>query len=248
MELAEFFRVRRVLTWYFGLIVLMVTLIVVFSADIDFGSPERGNVHQAILSGFLAFATIIGAIVASWIGLALNNQNDRLELLWTRPISRVAIALRFIGIDLAALAIAYLIVLGTAVFMSTYKGIPVVVDPYAPGMLLLSTGVVTMWYAVLLAATAGLGRRGAVVAGLAWPASIFLIMSALGTRPGPLHTIVMAVNVLNPFAYLTALVSTDTGPMGSLWQVPPLERGIAAWLLAALLCSLAVWIWKRREV
>jgi hypothetical protein len=64
---------------------------------------------------------------------------------------------------------------------------------------------------------------------------------------------VATLNIFNPLAYLNSVNNEahDTSGVetviGGYWTLPVEERALAVWLLAALLGSLAVAAWTRRE-
>jgi hypothetical protein len=250
MELVEIWRVRQVVLWHLGLTVLVVVALALFAghANIQIDDNEVGGRHAAALGDLLFMAMAVSTVAASWIGLGLNRDRAQLELLFTRPTPRALLALRFVGIDLAALGIVFAVTLAAVCFLTVAVAHPIVTDENTLGLAFLHTGVVAMWYGLLLVVTAGLEGRGAMIAGLMWP--IALILLPLGmARSGFLHAVALVLDVFNPFAY----VNTNSTAAGNLvtsgvWQVALPLRALEVWLLAAAFCALAIWIWRRREV
>jgi hypothetical protein len=254
MELVEFYRVRRILIWYAAIVAAIVLLVLLFSNNpnivIDVGEHADYGAQLTTLLGIAMFFT---AAVASWIGLSLNAENATREFAWTRPIARTALAARYIAIDLAALAVAYAFtVLGAWTIVAVAAHGAVAIDPAAPVALLLSAGVVAMWYALLQLVSAPFRGRGGSIAGVLWAASLVLISVAQVTPRGFLHAIALVLNVINPFAYLSTMVHTDSagaaGPLPSVWALDPMLRAGIVWLFAGLFCAAAVAIWTRREI
>jgi hypothetical protein len=253
MELVELIRVRRALTWYGGIGAAVVLVALLFanspSVIINVGDHRALGVPLSVLLGI---AMLFTASLASWIGLSLNLENATREFAWTRPISRTMLAVRFIAVDLGGLAAGYAFtVLALWALVAGAGHGAVVFDPSVPVALVLSSGVVAMWYALLLLASAPFNGRGGSIAGMLWAASLILISVGQGTRSGPLHTAAQALNVINPFAYLSLMVHIDgsgDGPFPSVWALDPTLRAAIVWALSAVFCAAAIALWKRREI
>ena len=91
MELVEFYRVRRSLTWY-AAIVLGITLIAVLfvhapSVIISIGEHALTGVP---LSNLMLVVMLFTAALASWIGLSLNLRTQRSSLRGRVPSSNGA--------------------------------------------------------------------------------------------------------------------------------------------------------------
>lgn len=255
MELVEFFRARRALIWYVAIVAVIVTVILLIHGNanvvVDVNDRHVQAPHSVPLSVLLGAAMFFTAALGSSLGLSLNRENATVEFAWTRPLPREVLAARYIAIDLAALAIAFAVTLaGEAVIVVAVAHAAILVDRYAGIITILALGVDAMWYALLLALSAGLPRRGAAIAGIMWPASLVLVIVAEAVHSGPYHDIAVVLNVVNPFAYLSSMVhlgaQTSTAP--SVWEAGPELRAVAVWLLAAAFATAATFIWKRREV
>jgi hypothetical protein len=254
MPLAELLRVRRVLLWHAVIMVGLVVLVIAFGGrgvQINIDDTDMRGQHVAVLGDLFAIAMVVTTVVATWIGLALNVENATRELTWTRPISRTALALRTIAVDLGALALVFAFtVLCELLALAAVGHIPVRVDAHSAAIGFLTAGIVAMWYALLLALSAGVDGRAGAIAGLLWPAALLALTVAENTREGIVHVAALVVNLVNPLAYMNVLVHGSSGEQRTwgVWQLDPNLRGLIVWLLALALGALAVTIWRRREV
>ncbi len=149
------------------------------------------------LTVLVSVAMFGSAMLASWLGQSLNRENETVELSWTRPLPRVALALRYIAIDLCALAIAFAATLaGLVVLVNVTIHAGVVAESRVGVALLLGTAVVAMWYAL----TQALAMRAAAARspGLADLVHPDRLAQAHG---GLLHDIAVVLDVVNLFAY-----------------------------------------------
>ena len=253
MELVEYWRARRALIWYLVVLVVGALFTVAFSghANVNVDVNDKQVVFPRVvpLSVLMSVAMFFTAILASWVGLALNRENATRELTWTRPIPRAALALRFIGIDAAALAIAYAATVAV-LWLVVGLQVRVVVEPRIPVVLFMASGVIAMWYALVLILSAGVRGHGGAIAGLLWPAA--LIVLAVGSSPsrGFIHDAAVVLNVFNPFAYLGHIgrSAPDGTPVPLLWPLDESMRALIVWCFAAAFTAAAVTIWRRREI
>lgn len=258
MELVELFRIRRAFVRYFGILALLLGIMMVSGGHIglevhtdDLDQTAQRALHHmaANLNILTMIAMLIAAGFATFVGPSLYNENDTLDFTWTRPIARTALAARYIAVDVAAVIGAYVVaMLMILAFLRTFSW-PIDVEPNAGSAIALSIGVAVMWYALVAAATAGLRSGGGGLAGILWPVSFLLI--GLGQHPafGVISLIARALDVLNPIAYLEGSSSHGgTTELTSLWAIPVPERAAIVWGLAAILCIVAGFVWKRREV
>jgi hypothetical protein len=255
MELVGFWRARRALLWYLGIMLAVVAFVAVVGGhatiDVSSGDAPPSTLHmRASLSTLIGIAMFFCAIFASRLGTSLNTENATVELSWTRPIPRAVLAARFIAIDLITLELTFVLTIAGACAVVAGAHGSVVIDPLAGNVGLLAAGVLAMWYAVTLLATAGLRRRGGGTAGLLWPASLVLIGLGEARQAGIIHQLALVVNVVNPLAYLSSMVriSSAAGPMPSVWPLDPSVRTVIVWAFAAVFCTAAVAIWQRREI
>jgi hypothetical protein len=253
MELVEFWRARRALVWYLALVVAGGVCTLVFwgnsHVNVDVNDREVMLPRAVPLSVLMSVAMFFTAILASWLGLALNRENATRELSWTRPLPRSGLALRYIAIDAAALAIAFAVTVAMLWFVIGIH-LPVVVEPRTPIVVFMASGVIAMWYALVLILSAGVRGHGGAIAGLLWPAALIVLAIGASTRGGFIHDVAVVLDIFNPFAYLGHIgrSAPDGTPVPLLW---PLDEGVRAaivWCFAVAFSAAAVTIWRRREI
>lgn len=254
MELVEFWRARRALLWYLGIVLAIVAFVMSVSghATVQVNVDEAPVMAPRLipLSALLAGAMFFTAMLASWLGLSLNRENATVELSWTRPTPRPVLAARFIGIDLAALAIAFVLTtLGSWLLVVSVAHVRVGIDEHAAAVAPLAAGVVTMWYALVLVLSAGIRGHGGAIGGLVWPVAIVLIVLAQSAHVGVFHDLAVGLNIFNPLAYVSSVMPSGGGRSGetSVWPVDIGLRTAAVWAFAAGYAVAAVAIWQRRE-
>ena len=238
MEYVEFLRVRRSLIWNAGIMLVVVIGILTLGNDSTIninGGTTRIAAGVAIPVGVLAtIGAFLAAIYASSIGTSLNRESLTRDISWTKPVSRTVLAIRFIGIDLAGVVIAYAVALVLIYLALAYMHIAVAADAHAPAQLLLGCGVGAMWYGLLQLLTCGFGNGARAMAGILWP--IALVCQGLASLGGTIGQTIRAIDVLNPLTYLSSIA--NAGAEAALGIV---------WLFALVFCALAVVIWPRRE-
>jgi hypothetical protein len=225
-----------------------VVVIALSGASAYTWSARPPNLPLYLLLLGSGFATFIATIT---IGSSLNRANEGRDLLWTLPFSRVAIASRYVALDIAFILAAFI---ETVVIF----GIVPVVKWHLPGSanayytwlaLFTAIGANLMWYAWLQLATAGTTLKGGMIAGLFW-AALVLARVPLYVRwiPG-LHNAAMVLNVMNPLSYLVMgkFQAVGFGRHIALFPNEPSLRAVLPWLFTALALPLAVSIWRRAE-
>lgn len=256
MELVEFYRMRFSLGLYGALGVVLIVL-----TNLVGHGTVRVNGQDIFPSGGLRLdvtfiapvAMFFAAMFASSAALALNRERVTLELAWTKPLARPFLALRYIAVDLVAIVVAYAYAMLVAVIMLAHYGVQVFVVPSFAVTTLLALGVTMMWYGLLLALSCAFTPRMSWIVGVSWPVA-FIVMGLGINRDGTIGTILRALNVITPFAYLSGMSSgtTDggiiTGRLTSIWQYAPETRTAIVWSFAVLFSALAVTIWSTREV
>ena len=256
MELVEFYRMRRALLWYAGILVAIVILNVALGnhtkVSVDGQTASlRGVTFPLLLGGPIAM--FCAAILSTVAALALNRENSTLEIAWTKPIARGTIALRYILIDVAAIVIAFVLAWVAIFIILARLGAAFVSSPDLFITIALSLGVALMWYGLLLVLTAGLSSRAALIVGLAWPVAAVLgnIQNVFG---GVLGAAIHVLNVVNPFSYISGFsASSDssghptTTTIHSAWAYSNDARTAIVWSFFVIFCALATVIWSRRE-
>jgi hypothetical protein len=198
--------------------------------------------HDASLpfDALLAGVCFGGLIVASALAGNLSRERSYLALVWTRPRTRTNEALTTIGVDLATIVAADVVLLvlaeiGLGIFNAlagTHVAQTLVAGDAAP-TLAAALGASFMWYGIVAACTAPFARSA--LSWIAWP--VFLAVASFyashALRIFGLDPVMQALMALDPLAYF---------PGSNAF--PPLF----AWLIAALGCAVAVYGWSRKEL
>ena len=190
----------------------------------------------------LALAAFVAAIFATIIGASLSRENDgHLELVWTKPVSRMQAALTMFAIDIAGIYLAFgLCALTVELCVALFVGFPELTFSARSGeQLAIALLFPLAWYALTQAVSASLGRTGRMLCGLLWvPALIVPTMIAI---PYPAIRLMMrAVDTLNPFAYFAVhlgRLSPTLLPPTPAWNI----TALAALTILAIAASLAQW-------
>lgn len=204
-------------------------------------------------SDFLVFGGLLALIVASILGSAFAKENDgHLELAFTKPISRVALGLQTMAVDVAGILLAIaagavLLVATQALFMVPRISFGTE-TPAVAALVILSP---IAWYAMLAAATASLQRGYGAVVGFAWPVALGVVGGAAIRSHNALLILVRdvarVVGYIDPISYMhptiavTRVAGTATVYMTSFWQSTALV------VLIILYAAAALWQWRRVE-
>jgi hypothetical protein len=252
MEIVETYRQRWWLVWWTaGLLVVAIPLasliartqVNVNGTTVGPSSALSGIVFP--LSGLALVPMFLGMIFATGAGLSLNRESMTRALSWTKPASRTSIALRIFAVDVALIALLYVITWFVVLGCLAVGGIHAAPDALLGVSIALTLGVAVMWYALIEALTSGFGSGARGIIGGLWPAALF-VQLATGEYGATLDAVVHAINFFNPLAYASS--SSSSGHSGaSYWQYPIEERALVVWILAVALGALATIIWKQRE-
>jgi hypothetical protein len=249
MVLVETLRLRR---WTIGWasVILAVAVIIVLTIQhaittVEINGSTWGAMNVPLVT-FAPLAMFLSMIYASRAGLTLNEEGRTLALSWTKPVSRVVIALRIVMVDVAAIVasnvFAWLVIIGVT---SSARG-SVAVSADQISTIVLALAVPVMWYGLVVALTAGLPSNGGLIMGFLWPGSL-LVSQLRGPFGNVFDTIVLVLNAINPLAYMNLQISSGHNPGIAYWQAPTDARAAIAWLLAAGLIAVGVALWTRRE-
>jgi len=166
------------------------------------------------LIGWLA--ALLTAIVATFFAISLAAENnEHLEIAWTKPISRTMYAAGIFVVDVASLAVIFCVAAGLAYgVVSAYVGGPVhlTFDGANTWRVARFALFPVAWFGVGQAMTSGVrGAWAAAVAGLSWP--VAELMSVLAVRPfnATWHTIFSILNLPNPIGYFPFWEFDDSG-------------------------------------
>ena len=178
------------------------------------GSGPQGlqqlTAHVKIpFSLLLGVAALLTYIFSTQLGSSLNAQHASLNLTFTKPASRVRMALSFFAVDLAAIVLCYglcLIVVCILPFVVLGLLGRVYADPLIVPVVFIGIGAPFMYYGILQTATAwSRGGTGAII-GLSWP--LFVLCAIPGTPPfgAIIDALVELVRQLDPLIYLGAVM------------------------------------------
>jgi hypothetical protein len=253
MYYVEFLAARTRLGW-FSLAVVLAGLIAVTTARL---APEPVLDPSGIAVPFniiLLGASWFSCVFATLVAGTLSRDSGNIPYMWTRPVPRERIALEYIGVDLAAILIAFAILTGVSV--ATLNAIPrlhVVADASAWSILLRALAVPLMWYALVEVATSWSGARARAAIGVSW--AVFWVLALLDALsfPGVLGKMIVVLNIFNPMTYLPQTHAQNVDfQVGVLGLAPvPLsfsEQTVLAYIIFVVSCIVAIYAWKRMEV
>ncbi|MFZ1124657.1 MAG: hypothetical protein WAN59_05920 [Candidatus Baltobacteraceae bacterium] len=202
----------------------------------------------------LVAAGLLTLIFGSIVGPSLNREWDTLDFAWTQPLSRTRLALAYMSVDAGGIACAFVLALAFAFVPLSAAGLlgSVVVQRDALEVALVGLGSAFMWYALLQAASSWYaGRAGGLAQGLSWAAFTLLLGLGQTEQFGPLfHALLLALNFVNPLAYLSALTIHQNGTVteNAILPVGLGLRVLLVWAIGLAACALALAGWKRLEV
>jgi len=251
VEFVAMLRAARVLKWYAA--VLAVIEVLVFIAIFHGGRPHIGDAPhmRGSQSGIPFDALLLGGllgplVVSSFLAAGLDGEYRTAAIAWTRPIARLGIAARYIVVDAVALLAAWLVTLVACLIPLAATGLLKFIT-FTPALggkaFLLGTGIAVMWYGLVVITAALLPGRGGAVAGWSW--GVFLILPGLAHAPFPqlIHEIIIALNYLNPFAYLGGI-----GSGSNILGLEPALRISLPWIIGIAAVVAGTQLWARREV
>jgi hypothetical protein len=247
MEYVEILRARRVLTWYCGtlLAVLAIAVLSVYSGH----SQMHGSVGPIHLSDLLKGCAFGAIIVATCMAPGINAESSTLAIAWTRPMSRTAIAWRYIAVDAVTIVLGYAFAVFIALaFLAAFGLIGNVgVDGDVPMTILNGIGSSLMWYGLVNVVVARMDGRGGMISGLSW--AVFLVIGGLWAAPFPplIHGLLTFLNYFNPLTYFQSVSSSHSTSHEVLVLSPDLLT-LIAWCFVAVTLVATVRLWSTREV
>jgi len=249
MVYVEFLRARTSLAWHLGILAAITLLVSSLGHDTSVSINGVRTVMGGTpvpLGALVPVAMLFAAIYASGAGTSLNRENLTRDLSWTKPLSRTLVALQFVLVDVAAIALVFaLTMLAVLAVLLRFHFIPVAGAALGPD-LALGLGVAVMWYALIQVLTCSLGPGARSISGFLWPAAF--VGLGLSKVPGALGVIARAFDVVNPLAYMNGTLGNAGGVhQTSLWPLPVETRALVVWLFAALFCAIAITLWPRKE-
>ena len=199
-------------------------------------------------------AALVTAIVATFFAISLAAENhEHLEIAWTKPISRTMYAAGIFLVDVAALAVFFIIAAGIAYgVVSAYVGGPVhlTLDGGNAWRAARFALFPVAWFGVGQALTSGVsGAWAGALAGLSWP--VAELMSILAVRPfnATWHTIFSILNLPNPIGYFPFWEFDDSGrsALREFFGYGLTMDTLALAALAVLGVVIAITRWRRLE-
>ena len=248
MEYVEMLRARRVLTWYGGIVFALLALGLALAFK-DGGphirmSGARPNVpFDAIVAG-AAFGPMI---LAAFLAVCFDAEYKTAAITWTRPLSRMGIALRYLAVDAAAMIAAWLLTILAVLICLVVLGLAsyITFQSNAVNVVFLAFGCAVMWYGLVVLLTALLPGRGNAIAGASW--AYVLIVPGLSKIPFPaaLHQVMVALNYLNPLAYIGSIGSSRPDSVIAGSQGAHIA---AVWVIGIAAVAIGTRLWATREV
>lgn len=245
MNYVETLRARKVLP-FTAIVCLVVLVLAVF---------VRGSIHLPMaIKGisYLELAPAVAALFASFVavnlGSVLARENDgHLEVVWSKPVSRVQYALRLFAVDARALTAIYCMILVSVLLIGATLGANLALSTPFVYPIAISLLLPLAFYAIALAASASLRQHGESAAALVWPVAVVLQVFNGLQLPSILHGITWVVNLVNPFVYFGKLTVNGivlfTSPFG-----PPITSVVALLALIVLATYSALVQWQHLEI
>jgi len=266
MTYAQILRLRRALRIY-GFVVGGIFLVVVlfghlpnasFDVDTSSGHHTLNGVRSINWSGLLFFSGWTAIIFAAVIGTSLNKENDGVEMVWTKPIERGLLAVRYIALDFGAILAAFALAVALCLLMLASFGVLkyLIVDDRTVPTLVIGLGAAFMFYGLMQALSSWQpGGRGGMIIGLSW-ATAFVLASLAGATAGgglqALHPLFLTLDIVNPVAYFSSYTLSGFGAHASPVLPQAIAgtemRSIVTWSIGILGCAVAIAGWKRLEV
>src|ERR1700693_2741983 len=244
MYYIEVLRPWRVLRGYLialaGFLLLVAAIFAIWphAGGIDDGRLYSAGGHAVLV----AFTCLLFASLSAW---SLSRHLDHLDFALTKPRARAAFVATVLGVDVLGLS-AFFVTTALALFaLHIVAGVahPLAFDAASWFGIALAFGSVLAWYALVQALSCTRAAAGWALAGV-WVAAIGLnFLSAAPLGPG-LHALVVALNFINPIAYLSTVPFVATTGAVPL----PLSAGaFAIYVVAGVAALVAVIRWQRVE-
>ncbi|HMD01752.1 MAG TPA: hypothetical protein VKG44_02185, partial [Candidatus Baltobacteraceae bacterium] len=207
------------------------------------GGGGDGRLYSA--GGHAVIVAFVCLLFASIFGASLSRHLEHLDFALTKPRSRASFVATVLGVDAAALGVFFITTTLALwalhiVFGETHG---LVFDAASWFGIALAFGSVLAWYALVQAVSCARDVTGWAIAGI-WVVALgvyFLSFAQLG--PG-LHALVVALNFINPIAYLGSVpFLATTGPASSSL----VAQTVGIYVVAAVAALVAAIRWQRVE-
>ena len=257
MYYAQVLKVSRALMWLAGILVAILGVIIAASAATGLYAMPLPSGCGTPIAALLAVASFSAAIFGSRFACTLSSENEsHLAVAWTKPVSRARYVLSIMAVDAAGMTIAFAMTMAAMLaFIGSLRALSCITlpsDTIAQLARFLAFPLAN--YALLVAATASVGKGGRTIIGFAWVGSI--VVAALGGAglPHPWNQIFSTINLINPLWYAAFAYANASGDnvevlvAGPHVQTLALTTDVLA-LVALLVAGVAVgiWQWKRVE-
>lgn len=243
----EYLRARRALTVYGIIIAAIVVLATIVRLNVHV-HPSSGPIHSSLDSlGIMAalMIAVLGTVLATSLS---SHVNGHLEIAWTKPIPRDRLIAQTFLIDIGALALAYVTTIAVFVVLNAIYSAHVDVSLVQLGHVAAEFLFPVALYGLVQGVTSASGRRGGMIAGISWPVFLGLSGALSLNLPDLTHRAVVALNVLNPLALLSAHVTTHQS-LNALGMPSWSPTAVAeAMLILAVGLALAIVQWRRLEI
>jgi hypothetical protein len=198
-----------------------------------------------VLFGAAAF---FAAIVSTVLGSTLAQENDHLEVAWTRPRSRTVYATTLMGVDALGIVAAQLIAFGFIMFhMAIYHNDQHIVGRPDDALNALRYALFPLaWYGLIVALSAGMRGRASVVQGLIWPVALGLGGISAAPLPDVLRRVFGTINLINPMTYVGNDAQSTEMIAGSLLSSVTFAVTALALIVVAS-WALATYQWRRLQ-
>jgi len=251
MYYKEWLCVRRsLIVLSIGLVALLGIVGIVALVHVNVGG--KPDTSPQGMTGFVDFfgitALLAGGIMATILGTALARENDdHLEVAWTKPVSRTEYASTVMLVDAAGILIAICLGLVFHALIHVELRQPISMQTSAADV---SNTVRFLlfpfaWYALIVALSARL-RGGGIVQALVWPVA-FVLLGSQAIPWGPVwHTLTGLLNVINPLTYIR-YQEAGLSIMTSRGMTSAITADVALVLLAIGGWAVATMQWRRLE-
>ncbi|HEY0614247.1 MAG TPA: hypothetical protein VGC96_06385 [Candidatus Elarobacter sp.] len=261
MQYAELLRARRALIWYGSIFLACAALCVALvSKDGSLASQiARSRTPVVPFVAILAGSGFGPILLAGFMAVGLDAEFKTAAIAWTRPVARLRIAAAYVAVDVGTLLVAWLFTVAVALLGIVLLGLA----PYLTltgagdlrGLLPLTFGVALMWYGLVVLVTMLIPGRGNAIVGASWGYALFVPGLAAAPFPSALHQVLVALNYLNPLAYLsndgphrrgTISIQGDGG--STLLGGSATVHTLIPWTIAVVAVLVATRLWAEREV
>ena len=252
MYYVEFVFARTRLLWF---IAIVLAIAAVFTYFVTF-PPAGVHIHNAgqdiPFNPIAIGASFAALIMASILAGTLNRDQPHLAYMWTRPITRVSIAVSYILVDVATIVVSYAL---TVAICAMVLAVPpqnhVILDAQTPWIIVRSIALPLMAYALIEVGTSWNPERQGAAAGIFWGSAwASLILSE--TLPFPMAQFFRIVNLINPIAYITDVHGhgvniTDASSQPNVLALSFSAQTILIYFIFIAGCAVAIYNWKRME-